>query len=115
MYARVASLLALMLLAALLPTRLRTQAQRERSVRPAKVEQMQNLELEASTSSRPVYIPREWGRLVSVQKTDALSYALFLQDEDGRIFVVRLAQRGGYLYLDTSDQGGVATVIKRTP
>ncbi len=115
MYARVASFLALTLsLAALLPARLRTQV-RDHSVHPAKVEQLQNLEVETSTSFHPAYLPREWGRLVSIEKIDAVTYALFLQDEDGNIFVVRLTQRGGYLYLDTSDRGGVVTVIKRTP
>jgi len=85
------------------------------SVRPARVELMQNLEIDAADSGFPAYVPREWGRLVSVQKTDALRYLLFLEAENGEIFLVRLIQRGEYLYLDTYDKGGVALVIKREP
>ncbi len=40
---------------------------------------------------------------------------LFLQAENGDIFPVWFTQRGNYLYLDTSDRGGVAAVIKREP
>jgi hypothetical protein len=76
---------------------------------------MQNVELEESVSHRPAYIPMEWGRLVSVQRLDATNVELFLQAENGDIFLVRLAQRGAYLYMDTSDKGGVALVIKRQP
>ena len=85
------------------------------AVRPAKVAQMQNLELEESLSHRPAYIPSEWGRLVSVQRLNETNVELFLQAENGEIFLVRLAQRGEYLYMDTSDKGGVALVIKRQP
>src|SRR5713226_2206181 len=81
------------------------------AVRPLKLSQMQNLELADSSSYRPAYIPADWGRLVSVQRLDEMNVELFLQAENGDIFLVRLVQRGGYLYLDTSDKGGVALVI----
>lgn len=85
------------------------------AVRPATVARMQNLELEGSTSHRPAYIPAEWGKLVSVQRLDDLKTQLFLQADNGDIYLVRLTQQGQYLYLDTSDKGGVALVIKRQP
>lgn len=85
------------------------------AVAPARLEPMQNLEMDASRSGRPASIPKEWGRLVSVQRTSDRHYALFLESEGGDIYVVRLLQRGEYLYLDTYDQGGVALVIRRTP
>lgn len=99
----------------LVPVRVSPQGQAKAPVRPAKVEPMQNLETGAAHSGFPVYIPREWGRLVSVQKIDAMRYLLFLQAENGEIYLVRLIQRGEYLYLDTYDQGGIALVIKRDP
>ena len=85
------------------------------SVRPALVERMQNLELSASASRRPAYLPPEWGRLVSVQRLNESKVELFLQAESGDIYFVRLTQQGEYLYLDTSDQGGVALVLRRRP
>lgn len=85
------------------------------SVRPASVERMQNLELSASASRRPAYLPPEWGQLVSVQRLNDTKLQLFLQAEDGDIYFVRLTQQGEYLYLDTTDQGGVALVLRRSP
>ena len=76
---------------------------------------MQNLEVRVATSHRPAYIPREWGRLVAVEEIGNSHYVLFLEAENGDIFVVRLIQRGDYLYLDTHDQGGVTLVIQREP
>jgi hypothetical protein len=85
------------------------------SVRPSTVARMQNLQLETSLSHRPAYIPAEWGRLVSVERLDELKVQLFLQADNGDIYLVRLTQHGEYFYLDTSDKGGVALVIKRQP
>lgn len=84
-------------------------------VRPSTVARMQNLELDASSSYRPAYIPAEWGKLVSVQRLDDLKVQLFLQGENGDIYLVRLTQQGQYFYLDTSDNGGVTLVIRRQP
>jgi hypothetical protein len=89
--------------------------QQVRSARPAVVERMQNLELSANSSRRPAYLPPEWGRLVSVQRLNDAKLELFLQAENGEIYLVRLTQQGGYLYLDTTDQGGVALVLSRQP
>lgn len=105
----------LTLCAGLIPFRLPSQNQPPAKVRPANVEVMRNMGLDAAKSGLPVYLPREWGRLVSVQKSDGAGYFLFLENEDGQIYIVRLNQRGQYLYLDTYDQGGVALVIGRNP
>jgi hypothetical protein len=99
----------------LLGARLRTGAETEEGVRPARVERMQNLGVDAASSRQPVFVPAEWGRLVAVEKTDSLDYVLFLEGESGEIYVVRLIQNGDYLYLDTRDNGGVALVVKRQP
>lgn len=115
MYARVTLLLVLTLAGMLLPFGLSPEPQQEGPVRPAKVVPIENFEVDADKSYQPAYIPREWGRLVSVHRIGDLTYVLFLQTEDGDIFLVRLALRGGYLYLDTSEQGGTVTVIKREP
>src|SRR5262245_39944867 len=88
---------------------------RQAGVQPAKLEAMQNAGLDLSKSGFPATLPREWGRLVSVQKTDNSGYTLFLQNDRDEIYLVRLLQRGQYLFLDTYDQGGVALVIRRTP
>lgn len=96
---------------ALWPTTVSTQ--QVSGVRPSTVAQMQNLELDADSSHRPAYIPAEWGKLVSVQRLDKLKVQLFLQAENGDIYLVRLTQQGEYFYLDTSDKGGVALVIRR--
>jgi hypothetical protein len=85
------------------------------AIRPATVTRMQNLELNESSSGRPAYIPAEWGKLVSVQRLDELRVQLFLQADNGEIYLVRLTQQGEYFYLDTSDKGGVVLVIKRQP
>ena len=98
---------------ALCPTTISTQ--QASSVRPSTLVRMQNLELNENSSHRPTYIPAEWGKLVSVQRLDALKVQLFLQAENGDIYLVRLSQQGEYLYLDTSDKGGVVLVIKREP
>src|ERR1700687_3690214 len=76
-------------------------------IRPSTVTRMQNLELNESSSHRAAYIPAEWGKLVSVQRLDELRVELFLQADDGEIYLVRLTQQGEYLYVDTSDKGGV--------
>ncbi len=84
-------------------------------VRPSTVARMQNLELEANLSHRASYIPAEWGKLVSVQRLNELKVQLFLQAENGDTYLVRLTQQGEYFYLDPSDKGGVALVIRRQP
>jgi hypothetical protein len=93
----------------------RVSTQQAGGIRPKTVTPMQNLELNASSSHRPAYIPAEWGRLVSVQRLDELTVQLFLQADNGEIYLVRLTQQGEYFYLDTSDKGGVVLVIKRQP
>lgn len=105
------TVLAIALLAAWIAPR-DTRAQSS-AVRPAKVVPMQNFEVEASRSGRPAFLPREWGRLVSVQRLDEAHLMLILQADGGEIYFVRMIQRGGYLYLDTVDQGGVASVLRR--
>src|ERR1700738_5185890 len=95
------------------PTRVSTQ--QAGGIRPTTVTPMQNLELNASSSRRSAYIPPEWGKLVSVQKLGELKVQLFLQADNGEIYLVRLTQQGEYFYLDTSDKGGVVLVIKRQP
>jgi hypothetical protein len=82
-------------------------------VQPARVVPMQNLETEAAKSGRPAMVPRAWGRLVGLQPLSGQRVALFFENDAGEIYVVRLAERGAYLYLDTSDQGGVVTVLRR--
>jgi hypothetical protein len=52
---------------------------------------------------------------VSVQKTDAMDYSMFLQNDAGEIYIVNLIQRGQYFYLTTYDYGVPALVIKRGP
>jgi hypothetical protein len=84
-------------------------------IRPSTVARIQNLELNESSSHRAAYIPAEWGKLVSVQRLDELKVQLFLQADNGEIYLVRLTQQGEYFYLDTSDKGGVVLVIKRQP
>lgn len=113
MRARFACLLVLFLSAA--PARLAPRAEQPAPVRPARVEVMQNLEVTVTNSFRPAYLPREWGRLVGVERLDNIGVMLFLEAADGEIYLVRLSQRGGYLFLDTSDRGGVAIRIPRQP
>jgi hypothetical protein len=95
------------------PTAVATQ--QVNSVRPATLERMQNLELSANSSRRPAYLPPEWGKLVSVQRLNEAKLQLILQDESGDIYFVRLTQQGEFLYLDTTDRGGVALVLRRSP
>ena len=82
---------------------------------PARVEAMRNQGLNTSRSGFPVLLPREWGRLVSVQKMDATNYSMFLQSDAGEIYIVNLIQRGQYFDLNTYDNGGTALVIRRGP
>jgi hypothetical protein len=84
-------------------------------VRPRLVEPLQNLDLSVNQSRRPAYLPAEWGRLISVQRLNEAKMEMFLQADNGDIYLVRLAQQGEYLYLDTTDQGGVALVLRRQP
>jgi hypothetical protein len=88
---------------------------RTKPVSPARLETMRNLGLDTAKSGFPVALPEEWGRLIAVEETDAMGYSLFLQNDRGEIYIVRLIQRGRYLYLDAYDQGGVALVIRRSP
>lgn len=105
----------LMLLLGFLPFRSVSQDQPKTAVRPAHLEAMRNMGVNTAQSGFPAYLPREWGSLVTVQKTEDANYVLFLQSENGEIYLVRLIQRGEYLYLDTYDRGGVALVIRRNP
>jgi hypothetical protein len=105
----------LILVLGFLPIRSRSQVQSKTGVRPAHLESMQNMDLNISKSGLPAYLPREWGSLVTVQKTDGAGYLLFLQNDVGEIYLVRLIQNGDYLFLDTYDRGGVALVIRRNP
>ena len=93
----------------------RVSTQQAGGIRPTTVTPMQNLELNASSSHQPAYIPPEWGKLVYVQRLSDLKVQLFLQADNGEIYLVRLTQQGEYFYLDTSDKGGVVLVIKRQP
>ena len=90
-------------------------SQSDTPVQPARVVRMRNFDLDASSSNRPTYLPREWGRLVSVQPMPTGNVWLFLQNDDGAIYVVLLVQRGNYLYLDTTDRGGTVLVVPRVP
>lgn len=112
---RLASLAVLAASGLLLTSPLAPQEQPKAPVRPARVEQIQNLELAVTTSFRPAYIPLEWGRPFALTRLDALNHALLLEAENGDIFIVGLSQRGTTLFLDTSAQGGVVTVIRRKP
>jgi len=85
------------------------------AVRPGRIERMQNFEQSVTGSFRPAYVPAEWGRLVAVQKIDDLRYLLFFQSEKGDLYLVGLIQNGSYLFLDTTDRGGIATVLPRKP
>jgi len=104
-----------LLVAVLLPSVVSTQESSGQAIRPARVAQIENLELDAARSNRPTYLPAEWGRLVSVQSAGEGNFWLFLEAANGSIYVVRMRQRGAYLYLDTSDQGGVTLMISRQP
>jgi len=110
---KVVFLLALILTA--LVTQSSSQNRPDVSAQPPRVEVMRNQGLDASRSGFPVSLPREWGRLISVQKTDAVDYSMFLQNDAGEIYIVNLIQRGQYFYLNTYDYGGTALVIKRGP
>lgn len=112
-YRGVFSLLALA--AVLLPLRSSSQERQRTAVRPARLEPMQNTGILAGESGKPVYIPAEWGKLVSVQRVTGDRLMLFLQADNGEIYLVRMVQTGQYFYLDTQDQGGVALVIRRSP
>jgi hypothetical protein len=90
-------------------------SQNRPSVQPPRLQMMQNQGLDTAKSGLPVWVPREWGRLVSVQKLDATNYAMFLENEAGRIYIVNLIQRGPYFYLNTYDNGGTTLVIERAP
>ena len=92
-----------------------SRGQQTGAVKPALLEPMQNMGVNASESGRPAYLPAEWGKLVSVQRLENDRLVMFLQSDSGEIYVVRLVQRGQYLNLDTYDQGGVALVIRRNP
>ena len=105
----------LLLMAGLLSLQTVTRGQQKSAVKPAMLEPMQTMGVNASESGLPAYLPAEWGKLVSVQRIENDRYMLFLQSEQGEIYVVRLIQRGQYLNLDTYDQGGVALVIRRNP
>src|SRR5215475_7709050 len=85
---------------------------RSAAVQPAKLEPVRNIGLDQSRSGLQTVLPKEWGRLVDVQRLDGNAYMMFLQNDAGEIYLVRLINQANYLYLDTYDQGGVALVIK---
>jgi hypothetical protein len=85
------------------------------AVMPAKVQPMLNVEPNLSRAGAPAYLPREWGRLVSVQKGIGDAYMMFLENDAGEITVARLSLRGNYFYLDTSPETGIVMQIKRNP
>ena len=105
----------LLLVAVVLPSVVSTQDSSGQAIWPARVAQIGNLELDTARSNRRSYLPAEWGRLVSVQPAGEGNFWLFLEAPNGSIYVVRMRQRGTYLYLDTSDQGGVTLMIPRQP
>jgi hypothetical protein len=74
---------------------------------------MRNITLDAARSGIPASLPREWGRLVNVQKIDDTNYSLFLTNDGGEIYIVNLIQRGQYFHLNTYANGGAALVIRR--
>lgn len=106
-----AALVALLLCAA----QIQPSAQKDEPVSPARVVPMQNVETAVERSGRPAYLPAEWGRVAAVERLSPNSVVLVLEAEDGDLRFVVLAQRGAYLYLDTTDQGGVVTLLRRRP
>jgi hypothetical protein len=104
-----------LLLFGLFAFRSSSQDPQQQTARPAKLEAMQNMGVSASDSGLPVSLPAEWGRLITVQRIDGDRIVMFLENGKGEIYLVRLLQRGQYLYLDTYDHGGVALVIRRNP
>lgn len=115
MRGRMGCLLLAFLSGVLFSTDLSPQEERSAAVSPARVEVMQNLGATVTNSYRPTYLPREWGRLVAVERLDSTKLVLVLEGAKGEIHLVRLSQRGGYLYLDTTDRGGIVILIPREP
>ena len=72
-------------------------------------------EIRTETSYKNFYIPYEWGQLVSAHAVGGSNFLLFFQSADGPIYIVNAVLRGRYLYVDTSDDGGVTVYIPRTP
>ena len=105
----------LVTLGVLAGTQLPGAAQSDQAARTARLETLRVLGVDAADSRLPAYVPAEWGRLVTVEKTGPNNYTLFLQADSGEIFLVQLIQNGNYLFLDRYDKGGVALVLKRQP
>lgn len=81
----------------------------------ARLVNIQNYELRTETSYKNFYVPYEWGPLVSVQAIGGTNFLLFYQSADGPVYVVNAVLRGRYLYVDTTEDGGVTIFIPRTP
>jgi hypothetical protein len=45
-----------------------------------RLDAMRNVGLDTAKSGFPASLPREWGRLVNVQKIDATNYSMFLEN-----------------------------------
>ena len=95
--------------------RLYSQATPPLRQKTAKLVNIQNYELRTETSYKNFYIPGEWGQLVAVQTIGGANFLLFFQSHDGPVYVINAVQRGRFLYLDTSEEGGVTVYIPRTP
>lgn len=81
----------------------------------AHLNNIQNFELRTETSYRNFYVPYEWGHLVAVQAIGGTNFLLFFQSADGPVYIVNGVLHGRYLYIDTSDEGGVTVYVPRTP
>jgi hypothetical protein len=80
--------------------------------------QLQSYHLRVDQGGKPMYLPREWGRLVAVQPVQD-KLVLFLEAESGELHVVSLVVSGNFsqsneLAIDLTN-GGMVTVIPRDP
>ncbi len=80
--------------------------------------QLQSYHLRVDQGGKPMYLPREWGRLVAVRPIQD-KLVLFLEAETGEIYVVPLVVSGNFsqsneLAVDLTN-GGIVTVIPREP
>ena len=113
------AILALLALAVWMARPVRAQIERQPpNVTIQNYNQLQSYHLRVDQGGKPMYVPREWGRLVAVQPIQD-KLALFLEAETGEIFVVALVVSGNFtqsndLAVDLT-HGGVVTVIPRQP
>ncbi len=97
------------------------QAQRER--RPPNItvrnyNQLQSYHLRVDQGGKPMFLPREWGRLVAVHPLQD-KLVLFFEAETGEIYVVSLVVPANFtqsndLAVDLTN-GGTVTVVPREP